>query len=633
MQFWESNSEIIRVKYPGLLEDITRPGDDLLPPDEMRIESAASGLPSLAIGGKYVHSPRDPQREGRCLAETVSGGGESGSPVIILGFGLGYAACAAAELAPRRPLIIVEKYRNLLRLALERLNLRRLLARDNVVFVPGGSGEGISRALSLFETAGEKAAPFVIRNRTLIDRDREWYAAVENRIRTWTMRDDVNIATLQRFGKRWIRNLSRNISAIRELPGISRLAGIAAKGDNSATAPNPPLPVFLAAAGPGLDRAAGLLPEIRKRCIIVAVDTSLRFLIKNNSAPDFALIVDPQFWNSRHLDRAVSAEVRLIAESAVYPPVLRLPFKGVYLCGSLFPLGSFIEQRVDPKGLLGAGGSVATTAWDFARLLGAKEIWLAGLDLAFPGLKTHFHGALFEEKSHAESGRLRPAETWLVHALRDGLPFPAPAAGGGQVLTDRRLSLYAAWFENRFRQFPAIRNRGLFPGGLAIAGMEIARAEDILALPCRRAEIDRRLAAAFTRIETDFFAAEETRRREEQYKSAVSLLLRGLDAIQSAAENGAAIAEQALRRTPPPAEERRILAALDEITRLITTSEVKDVAGFLFPPGEAAEMSRESGNTHNGGPFRSYLKNTARLHRSLAEAAGITIEALEARRT
>ena len=635
MRFWESNSEIIRAKYPGLLEDITRPGDDTLHPDEMRIDTAASGLPSLAIGGKYVHSPRDPEREGRRLAETVAGGGENGggSPVIILGFGLGYAACAAAELAPRRPIIIVEKYRNLLRLALELLNLRRLLARDNVVFVPGGSGEGVTRALALFENAsGEKTAPCVIRNRTLLDRDHEWYAAVENRIRTWTMRDDVNAATLQRFGKRWIRNLSRNMSAIRDLPGISRLAGIAANGNGCEAAPNPPLPVFLAAAGPSLDRAAGLLPEIRKRCIIVAVDTSLRFLLQNKSAPDFALIVDPQFWNSRHLDRAVSAEVRLIAESAVYPPVLRLPFQGVYLCGSLFPLGSFIEQRVDPKGLLGAGGSVATTAWDFARVLGAHDIWIAGLDLAFPDLKTHFHGALFEEQSHTESGRLRPAETWLVRALRDGLPFPAPAATGGQVLTDRRLSLYAAWFENRFRQFPAVRNRSLFPGGLAIAGMESAHAEELLALPCRRAEIDRRLAAAFDRIETDFFAAEETRRRAERYAHAVATLLQGLGAIKTAAENGAAIAEQALRRKPHPAEERSILAALDETTRGIAESDVKEVAGFLFPPADVAEMSRESGGAQNGGPFRSYLKNTARLYRSLAEAAGASLAAIEARR-
>ncbi|MDR2476930.1 MAG: DUF115 domain-containing protein [Treponema sp.] len=620
--FWESNSAILRKQYPGLLEEITRPGGDLLANEDMQIETSASGAPVLAIRGLYVHSPRDPAREGRRLLESINDGGPKG-PIIILGFGFGYAAQAAAELAPERPVIIVEKYRNLLQKALELQDMGKLLLKPNIAFVPGGSTDGIQAALSLFENASaEKSAPFVIRNRTLVDLDAEWYAAVESRIRAWTMRDDINMATLKRFGKRWVRNLSRNASAIRDLPGISRLAFIASNGNNSDAAESETLPVFLAAAGPGLDSAGPLLPEIRRRCIMVAVDTSLRFLLGNGVDPDFALVVDPQFWNSRHLDRAASAHTQLIAESAVYPPALRLPFKGVYLCGSLFPLGSFIEQRVDPKGLLGAGGSVATTAWDFARILGAREIWIAGLDLAFPGLKTHFKGALFEEKSHAESGRLRPAETWLVHALRDGLPFPAPANSGGQVLTDRRLSLYAAWFENRFRQFPAVHNYSLSAGGLAIAGLEPAETKALLALPDRRAEIDRRLTAASTRIEADFFAPEETRRRAWRYAGALESLLRGLCTIKAAAEKGAAIAEQALRRDPPPAEQNRILAALDEITRAITESEVKEVAGFLFPAGEVTD-------TAGGDPFRAYLKNAARLYRSLAETAGFNVQAMQ----
>jgi hypothetical protein len=143
------------------------------------------------------------------------------------------------------------------------------------------------------------------------------------------MRDDVNVATKKKFGKRWIRNLNRNMAAIRDLPGVSRFEGLAAGDD--------PLPVFLAAAGPGLDGIGSLLPEIYKRCIVVAVDTSLRFLLRNNIEPDFVVVVDPQFWNSCHLNRCESSRTRLIAESAVYPPVLRLPFKESYLCGSLFP--------------------------------------------------------------------------------------------------------------------------------------------------------------------------------------------------------------------------------------------------------------------------------------------------------
>jgi hypothetical protein len=619
---WETNGKILREQYPGLLEEILRGGATA----DLKVETAASGMPTLAVGGLYVHSPRDPEREGRRLAEAslmeAADGPPGGGTAVILGFGLGYAAQAVAELAPKTPIIIVEKNPGILRKALELRDLRSLLSRPCVAFMPGDGGEGITSVLSFFEkNAGQSSvhganAPRVIRNRTLTGLDEQWYASVESRIRTWAMKDDINRATLKKFGKRWIRNLSRNMTAIRDLPGIARLDGLAAHDE--------PLPVFLAAAGPGLDSIAPLLPEIRKRCMVVAVDTSLRFLLRNGVEPDFALVLDPQFWNNRHLDRCTGDRTRLIAESAVYPPVLRLPFREMYLCGSSFPLGAFVEQRVDPKGGLGAGGSVATSAWDFSRTLGARQIWIAGLDLAFPGLKTHFRGARFEEKALAESGRLNPAETWLVHALRDGIPFNAPSISGGQVLTDRRLSLYAAWFESRFRQFPDIRNYSLSPGGLTIAGLEPAEAEALLALPERRAEIDSRLETASSRIKMEFFEPEEARQRGERYKNAVTALHSGLNQIKNACEKGEKIAKQSLRRNLSPSEREKTLAALDEINRFITGSDVKEIAGFLFPPEILTPDATPPTNDANAdAAFHRCLESSARLYHSLAESAAL----------
>ena len=615
MSFWDSNSKILRRHYPGLIEELTADDGCALLPEDIKIETSPSGDPSLCIKGIHVHSPRDPLREGQRLAQAVTGTG----PVVILGFGLGYAAQAAAliyagaELG--RPVIIVEKYKELLLKALELRDMADFLSKK-IIFVIGGTGEGISNALAAANELipenerDEKKAPSVIRNRALTGLDEEWYAAIEDRIRTWTMKDDVNTATFKRFGKRWVRNLFHNMGAIRDFPGISRLAGLAAAG----------VPVFLAAAGPSLDKAAPLLRDIHSRCIVVAVDTSLRFFTKNGVQPDFVLVVDPQFWNSRHLDRCAGGRTALVAESAVYPPVLKLPFKNKFLCGSLFPLGSFIENQVDPKGMLGAGGSVATTAWDFARSLGGNEIWIAGLDLAFTDLKTHFRGALFEDRCNAGSSRISPAEKWVVRSLRDGFPFKARSGSGGQVLTDRRLSLYAAWFENRFRMHENVRNYRLCQDGLAIAGLRTAKAEDILALPERRAEIDKRITAAFSRIENDFYCEEETRKRTQRYENAVSVLKRGLEGIKSAASKGAAIAEQALKRKSSPEQQNKILKELDDVTRRIAGSEVKDVAGFLFPPVENEPAESDS------DPFRAYLKSSLRLFSSLAEAAEFNLE-------
>jgi hypothetical protein len=624
MSPWELNLRVLRNQYPALAAELAAaaPGDRAgkeAPPEEALIQSAASGDPTMIIRGRYIHSPRDPAREGRRAAEALSGGG----PLIALGFGLGYAPEAAAR-GGERPLIIVERRPALLRKALETRDLGDFLGKSRLIFVLGhgdgeAAGDAVLEALRLLENgAAGGGKPEWLRNRTLVELDEPWYAGVERRVQTWAAKDEVNTATLRRFGKRWVRNLARNMEAIRDLPGISRLAGLLG-GE---------IPALLAAAGPSLDKIVPLLPAMAERCLVVAVDTSLRLLLEAGVDPDFVVAVDPQYWNSRHLDRAAAPKTRLIAESAVYPPVLRLPFAGAFLCGSLFPLGRFIEDRLDPKGELGAGGSVATSAWDFIRVLGASPVWIAGLDLSFPGLKTHFKGALFEERALAEADRLNPGETRSVRALRDGLPFRAPAADGTQVLTDRRLSLYAAWFENAFRRAPAPLNLSLSPEGLAIPGLRSALPEELLALPPRREEIRSRLAEAFRGIAEDFNrpAAREARRRG--YEEARSALLSGLAEIKALAEDAAALAEGALdaeNRGGGAPNREGLLSRLDEANRRIAGSRVKETAGFLFPRPEELEAELIAPETE---PYKRYLELSAKTYRALAEAAGYNLAAL-----
>jgi hypothetical protein len=671
------NFEILSKLYPSLAEELEKPesagagnpgesspagssASGAEPPGaaEIRIEAASSGDPTLILGGRHVHSPRDPVREAERLALSLGGQDSGGKvPIVILGFGLGYAAEAAARAAPDRPLIIAESRRSLLRRALEERDLSSFLGENTLAFVVGGNGESaIQAALGLFAAAKPEAGkpeagkPAIIRNRALMVADAAWYAAVERGIRSYLSRSQVNSATLRRFGRRWVRNLGRNMEAIRDLPGIARLEGILAAGDASPapSAPSSPgappagggapgIPVFLAAAGPSLDQAAPLLGEIQKRCVIVAVDTSLRFLLRWGLAPDFAMSVDGQYWNFRHLDRCAAPETWLIAESAVYPPVLRHPFRGTFLCGSHLPLGRFIEDRVDPKGVLGAGGSVATSAWDFARFLGAPAVWIAGLDLSFPDLKTHFKGALFEGRSHGESRRFVPAETWSFRALRDGEAFSAPAAAG-QVLTDRRLSLYASWFAGRFREFPSVRNYRLGFQGLAIPGLESIAPETILELPERRGEINALLEEIHGRIGEEFREGGEDRAR--RYREAREKLLGGLENLMALAAKAADLAEKGLGGYPPkeglgesPAGGGEILRRLDAALESIKNSEVKDVAAFLVPStdreGDGGDLQNLGGDLQDPGRvLAQYLEISQRTFRALAEAAEYHLETL-----
>jgi hypothetical protein len=224
-------------------------------------------------------------------------------------------------------------------------------------------------------------------------------------------------------------------------------------------------------------------------------------------------------------------------------------------------------------------------------------------------------------------------ETWSVRALRDGQPFLAPAAGGGEVLTDRRLSLYAAWFESRFREFPAVRSYSLSPGGIAIAGLEPAPAEALLALPERREEIDEKLEGIYASIREGFFESGTARQRAERYEAAKSRLLAGLEEIAGEAGNAASLARKALSPTRKPgaaklpAERERLLKKLDAALGVIKKSEVKNVAGFLFSSPET-QKAADSGKGGGTDPFIRYLEVSARMYQDLAEAAEYQLGAL-----
>jgi hypothetical protein len=349
---------------------------------------------------------------------------------------------------------------------------------------------------------------------------------------------------------------------------------------------------------------------------------------------DFVVSVDPQYWNFRHLDRTLAQKTLLVTESAVYPPLLRYPFGGLFLCASFFPLGRFIEERLEPKGALGAGGSVATSAWDFIRLLGSQNVWIAGLDLSFPELKAHFRGALFEEKFHAASCRFFPGETWNFRSLRDGQPFLAKSRNksgkpGGQVLTDKRLSLYAAWFENRFSQFPDVKNISFSAGGLDIKGLETAPTEEFLALPERRGDINRVLTEVYTSIERDFHAEEAKKHNAEKYEKALLALLGGLGEIKNlaleTAEDAGIAASRSRQGRLEQKQQEQVLKRFDAANKALSESAVKDIAGFLFPETEnwEAEIAATTAD-----PLTRHLEFSARFYRALAEAASYTYKTL-----
>ncbi len=573
---------------------------------ELQLSAAPDGSPIANYHGRWLHSTRDPRREAARVADSPTL--RHADLIVCYGFGLAYQLEAITQKHPATPIVVIEPDLPLLRAALRLRPLDRLLALPQLTVIAGSDADA---ALAATLSSLRPRRPAVKRLRASVEAHPELFAAADEAISRHNARDEINRNTLKRFGRLWVRNLVRNITVVPAAPGVARLArrfsGMAA---------------VVCAAGPTLDDLLQWLPALHERAVIIAVDTSIVPLLRAGITPDFLVTVDPQYWNTRHLDRLHSPATALISESATHPRVFRmLPHNPRYLCSSLFPLGRYLERNLEPRGTLGAGGSVATSAWDFARVLGCTPVYTAGLDLGFPGHVTHCRGSFFEELAHGFCSRFMPVERYAAQYLWDGGPRTTQAADGTSLLSDQRMLLYKWWFESQIEN-ASVRHSGFFSlsaRGIAIEGMPpIAPAHALAALEPARGAIDETLcelhdeSSAYPSAQA---AAESSDAVRHALDTDLASLVDELTALDSVLQPAVRAAERAKAQHRADPNAQLDLSELDRADRAIATSERREIIGFLIH--ETAEQifaaSDETGE--------HALENSRQLYEALADSA------------
>ena len=373
------------------------------------------------------------------------------------------------------------------------------------------------------------------------------------------------------------------------------------------------IPAIIIAGGPGLDKSIINLKKYREKCLVIAVDTSMSAVLRYGIEPDFLVVVDPQYWNYRHLDRCSLDKTVVVSEPSTYSRTFRNRNGKYIFASSVFPLGQKIEKETFIRGKLGAGGSVSTTAWDFARNTGCSPIFFAGLDLSYPGKQTHFKGSFFEERSHTLSGRLNPAALMDYRLLTDASLVEAEDNSGGTVFTDRRLVIYRQWFEEQHRQYDQ-ETLTLSEKGIKIEGIKPATHEQIVSLPDRREKID---------MIMDSFLSESFGKKESfsKYIKAAEDTALSLEKLKASAEEGVSICRDILG-----SGSYRETAAekLDRIDSEILSGESRDTAGFLLQ-----EISRKILTSEKETELDKVIGNSLSMYESLVRSADYHISLIK----
>jgi hypothetical protein len=621
----KTNTDVLAELFPRFAEEILTP---FSPAEDAELLSTKTGFPTCKVGGRLLHSRHDPVREAERIIERNYA--PEADCIVLLGFGLGYYAEACLEGYPDAHILIVEPDIPLFLASLEARDYTRLWKSARITLLLAAEPGGVTTALNALKARTCQ----VIALRGIYDLHADYFARIQNAVKAHVSRQQINTNTLKRFGKLWVRNLARNLTSIAGAEDIrtfqDRLEGY---------------PALLLAGGPSLSDILPYLRELKRRFVIVAVDTTLRVCQTAGVRPDVLIIVDPQYWNTRHLDGTSLEDLILVSESSTHSRIFRLfreaalPRTGggthksaggpsqsaLYLCRSLFPLGRYLDDYTGITGKLGAGGSVATTAWDFLRFTGARPIVCAGLDLGFPGKLTHFRGSFFEERSHVLSSRKNPAETHSFAYLRGGDPFPTENYAGGLVLSDRRMALYRGWFEDQLMQHPEATTRVIGRGGVKIEGVQTVDIADLLAYPEVRDGIDEVLASLPHR---------SSRPTPPEDASRIPFVIRGIESLAAELKALDGTAKRALeavddlekriRTGDSPAES---FAELDRLDREILESSSKDIAGFIMQ--RTAESIRPvSSEGDEDTRTKAVLENSRRLYSGIVESVDFNLRTL-----
>lgn len=436
------------------------------------LEDTKSGHKTYKLDNIYIHSKYDPIKEAKRSVELLLENKEDVDVYILFGCGLGYVM---RELYNRilnnhkqiKPYILwIENDLKTFMTAMHCSDMSDILNDSNVKIFVATKKDVIG---SFLQTIPTKRIRYYY-HRPLYSFGETYFKEIQNYISYVLDRKDMNCATLVRFQKTWARNIIFNTPYYPFAGKIESLRNIA-KGCTA----------VVVAGGPTLEQMLEYIKRERENVILVAVDTAYKYLCSHGIIPEIVVSVDPQYWNYKYLENEELRDSILITDPSAYFKLFRnIDPKRIFSGNSLFELtGYFVEN--ENRGTLAAGGSVATTAFDIARLIGADNIILAGLDLGFPGRNTHFKGAFFENNFIATSDYFNDANqksfNYLMHT---GELLSAKSTDGKTVITDQKMILFRRWLEREIGLTNAVV---LLPnlGGSLIEGSKVV---ELSSLPC-----------------------------------------------------------------------------------------------------------------------------------------------------
>jgi hypothetical protein len=356
-----------------------------LPPrDDLILHDTSEGVPAGVLAGRALCSRHRPLEEASRLAATVDV--IEHAVIVVLGFGLGYHVRALAERIGRAGVIVVfEPDAALLRSVFEHVDHAAWLRESLVVWVTDGDDRGaLARGLEGAEAILAQGVAILEHppSRPRLGAAASAFAA---QFSDYVQAAKTTLMTTLMRSADTVRNLALNLDHYAAGAGVAELKNSARGCAAVVVSAGPSLQRNLRLLAPTAPTGPGPRSEPRDRCVIIAVQTTLKPLLAAGIRPHFVTALDYHEISRRFYEGLTApdiAGVTLVADPKAHPSIID-SFPGSVRCCASPVLDELLGPLRREMGTLPDGATVAHLGLYLARHLGCDPVILIGQDLGF----------------------------------------------------------------------------------------------------------------------------------------------------------------------------------------------------------------------------------------------------------
>lgn len=282
----------------------------------------------------------------------------------------------------RSSVVIFEPDASLLLYCMQNFNLKDIILDKRVhLYIAGINDEefefGLIRYISDIDIATLVCCSYPKLEQLYDAKAEEFKEHIINRIK----KKELNIITKKRLNKISVINNIKNLHFLKNSNYITDFINIIPVD----------IPFIIVSAGPSLERNVDELKKAKGKAFILATDTAVKVLTSHNVEYDAIITIDANKSDTHFENNEYYAHPVFCYMDSKNNILEKNRSKKIWLTSNNFMVRLFRKYNVDMISYV-SGGSVATAAFNIARIIGSKRIILVGQDLAYTDNLVHAGG-------------------------------------------------------------------------------------------------------------------------------------------------------------------------------------------------------------------------------------------------